>query len=112
MKADIIDEYSHLISPLHRWELRCKLVGFLLLIFAFSSTAVSSGFSDLQASFNPIEKHPSASAPFDAVWKKSRLLMLCGGLAFFLFIVFPYSTLSFPKGRADLAILASLQLII
>ena len=36
MKVAIIDEYSHLDSPLHRWELRCKLNGFLILIFAFS----------------------------------------------------------------------------
>ncbi len=36
MKVEIIDEYSSLNSPLHRWELRCKLIGFLVLIFAFS----------------------------------------------------------------------------
>ena len=36
MKLAIIDEYSHLDSPFHRWDLRCKLVGFLVLIFAFS----------------------------------------------------------------------------
>ena len=36
MKVGIVDEYSHLGSPLHRWELRCKLIGFLVLIFAFS----------------------------------------------------------------------------
>lgn len=36
MKVAIVDEYSHLDSPLHRWELRCKLIGFLVLIFAFS----------------------------------------------------------------------------
>ncbi|MFC2033094.1 energy-coupling factor transporter transmembrane component T family protein [Chloroflexota bacterium] len=36
MKVTIIDEYSHLGSPFHRWELRCKLIGFIILIFAFS----------------------------------------------------------------------------
>jgi len=36
MKIAIVDEYSHLDSPLHHWELRCKLIGFLVLIFAFS----------------------------------------------------------------------------
>ena len=36
MKVTIIDEYSNLDSPLHRWELRCKLIGFIILIFAFS----------------------------------------------------------------------------
>ncbi|MBN1189421.1 MAG: cobalt ECF transporter T component CbiQ [Dehalococcoidales bacterium] len=36
MKAAVIDEYAHLESPVHRWELRCKLIGFLVLIFAFS----------------------------------------------------------------------------
>jgi cobalt/nickel transport system permease protein len=36
MKVAIIDEYSQLNSPFHRWELRCKLIGFLVLIFAFS----------------------------------------------------------------------------
>jgi len=36
MKITIIDEYSNLDSPLHRWELRCKLIGFIILIFAFS----------------------------------------------------------------------------
>lgn len=36
MKVTIVDEYSHLDSPLRRWELRCKLIGFLVLIFAFS----------------------------------------------------------------------------
>jgi len=36
MKLAIVDEYSGLSSPLHRWELRCKLIGFMVLIFAFS----------------------------------------------------------------------------
>ena len=36
MKLEIIDEYSGLDSLLHRWEPRCKLIGFLVLIFAFS----------------------------------------------------------------------------
>jgi cobalt/nickel transport system permease protein len=36
MKLGIIDEYSGLDSPLHRWEPRCKLIGFVILIFAFS----------------------------------------------------------------------------
>jgi len=36
MKIAIVDEYTHLDSPLHHWELRCKLIGFLVLIFAFS----------------------------------------------------------------------------
>jgi hypothetical protein len=63
-----------------------------VLIFAFSSATGSFGFSDLQASLNPIEKHPRASAPFDAVWKKSRLLMLFGDLVFFLVIITPYSS--------------------
>ena len=36
MKVTIIDEYAHLDSPFHRWESRCKLIGFLVLIFAFS----------------------------------------------------------------------------
>jgi len=36
MKVAVIDEYSRLDSPLHHWELRCKLIGFLVLIFAFS----------------------------------------------------------------------------
>ncbi|MFC1944467.1 cobalt ECF transporter T component CbiQ [Chloroflexota bacterium] len=31
-----IDEYSKLDSPLHRWEPRCKLIGLMVLIFAFS----------------------------------------------------------------------------
>jgi len=37
MKLTIVDEYSNLNSPLHRWEPRCKLIGFMVLIFAFSS---------------------------------------------------------------------------
>ena len=36
MKLGIIDEYTNLGSPLHRWEPRCKLIGFMVLIFAFS----------------------------------------------------------------------------
>ena len=36
MKLGIIDEYSDLGSPLHHWEPRCKLIGFVILIFAFS----------------------------------------------------------------------------
>jgi cobalt/nickel transport system permease protein len=36
MKLGIIDEYSGLSSPLHRWEPRCKLISFIVLIFAFS----------------------------------------------------------------------------
>ena len=36
MKLGIIDEYSDLGSPLHRWDPRCKLIGFMVLIFAFS----------------------------------------------------------------------------
>ena len=36
MKVTIIDEYSNLDSPFHQWELRCKLIGFIILIFAFS----------------------------------------------------------------------------
>lgn len=31
-----LDEYAHLNSPLHRWEVRHKLVGLLGLVFAFS----------------------------------------------------------------------------
>ena len=31
-----IDEYSHLDSPLHRWEPRYKFIGLMALIFAFS----------------------------------------------------------------------------
>ena len=31
-----LDEYAHLESPLHRWDVRFKLIGFLVLIFAFS----------------------------------------------------------------------------
>jgi len=36
MKLGIIDEYTDLGSPLHHWEPRCKLIGFMVLIFAFS----------------------------------------------------------------------------
>jgi len=36
MKLGIIDEYTDFNSPLHRWEPRCKLIGFIVLIFAFS----------------------------------------------------------------------------
>ncbi|MDM8519273.1 cobalt ECF transporter T component CbiQ [Anaerolineales bacterium HSG6] len=31
-----LDEYAHLDSPIHRWEIRAKLVGLIALIFAFS----------------------------------------------------------------------------
>jgi len=31
-----LDQYVHLASPLHRWEPRCKLIGLMALIFAFS----------------------------------------------------------------------------
>jgi len=31
-----IDEYAQLDSPLHRWETRCKFIGLIVLIFAFS----------------------------------------------------------------------------
>ncbi len=31
-----VDEYAHLDSPLHRWDPRFKLIGFMALIFAFS----------------------------------------------------------------------------
>jgi cobalt/nickel transport system permease protein len=31
-----IDEYAHLSSPLHRWDPRCKFIGLMALIFAFS----------------------------------------------------------------------------
>ena len=31
-----LDAYASLDSPLHRWEPRCKLIGLVLLIFAFS----------------------------------------------------------------------------
>ena len=31
-----LDEHAQMDSPLHRWEPRCKLVGLMLLIFAFS----------------------------------------------------------------------------
>ncbi len=31
-----LDEHAHLDSPLHRWEPRCRLVGLVTLIFAFS----------------------------------------------------------------------------
>jgi len=36
MKLGIIDEYTDLGSLLHRWEPRCKLIGLMVLIFAFS----------------------------------------------------------------------------
>ena len=32
----ILDQHAHLNSPIHRWDPRFKLIGFLLLIFAFS----------------------------------------------------------------------------
>ncbi len=31
-----LDAYAHLDSPLHRWEPRCRLVGLLVLMFAFA----------------------------------------------------------------------------
>ena len=31
-----LDEYSHLDSPLHRWEPRCRLIALVALMFAFS----------------------------------------------------------------------------
>ncbi|MBC6452823.1 MAG: cobalt ECF transporter T component CbiQ [Hormoscilla sp. SP5CHS1] len=31
-----LDSYAYLKSPIHRWEPRCKLVGLMALIFAFS----------------------------------------------------------------------------
>lgn len=31
-----LDEYTDLSSPMHRWEPRCKLIGLMVLIFAFS----------------------------------------------------------------------------
>jgi len=31
-----IDEFNHLDSPLHHWDPRCKLIGLIILIFAFS----------------------------------------------------------------------------
>ena len=31
-----LDEHAHLDSPIHRWDPRFKLIGFILLIFAFS----------------------------------------------------------------------------
>jgi len=31
-----IDDYNHLDSPFHRWDPRCKLIGLIILIFAFS----------------------------------------------------------------------------
>lgn len=33
-----LDEFAHLTSPIHRWDVRCKLVGLMVLIFAFSFT--------------------------------------------------------------------------
>jgi cobalt/nickel transport system permease protein len=32
-----LDGYAHLDSPLHRWDPRCKLVGLLVLMFAFAA---------------------------------------------------------------------------
>lgn len=31
-----LDRYANLDSPIHRWEVRCKFVGLMSLIFAFS----------------------------------------------------------------------------
>ena len=36
MKLGIVDEYSDIGSLLHRWDPRCKLIGLMVLIFAFS----------------------------------------------------------------------------
>jgi cobalt/nickel transport system permease protein len=36
MKLGIVDEYSDFGSLLHRWDPRCKLIGLMVLIFAFS----------------------------------------------------------------------------
>jgi len=36
MKLGTIDQYSSLSSPFHRWDPRCKMIGFMALIFAFS----------------------------------------------------------------------------
>jgi cobalt/nickel transport system permease protein len=33
---DGLDKYAHLGSPLHHWDPRCKLVGLIILMFAFS----------------------------------------------------------------------------
>ena len=35
MKLEV-DEYAHLVSPLHLWDPRFKLIGLMALIFAFS----------------------------------------------------------------------------
>lgn len=32
-----LDQYAHLSSPIHRWEPRTKLVGLIVLVFAFSA---------------------------------------------------------------------------
>ncbi|NQT71191.1 MAG: cobalt ECF transporter T component CbiQ [Chloroflexi bacterium] len=32
----VLDQHAHLNSPIHRWDPRFKLIGFILLIFAFS----------------------------------------------------------------------------
>lgn len=36
MKLEAIDQYATLRSPFHSWDPRCKLIGFMALIFAFS----------------------------------------------------------------------------
>ena len=36
MNAILTSEYANLDSLFHRWDLRCKLAGFIVLIFAFS----------------------------------------------------------------------------
>jgi cobalt/nickel transport system permease protein len=33
------DQYAHLVSPIHQWEPRLKLVGFAALIFAFAAVS-------------------------------------------------------------------------
>lgn len=64
MKLGTVDEYSGLNSLFHRWDPRCKLIGFVALIFAFSfvrdlrvllavvvATAIISVVSKLPVSF-------------------------------------------------------------
>ena len=37
MKPISIDTYSHLKSPIHRWDARAKLIGLLAVMLAFAS---------------------------------------------------------------------------
>ena len=37
MRPIAIDSYSHLSSPLHRWDARAKLIGLLAVMLAFAS---------------------------------------------------------------------------